>query len=115
MAGPIFELLHAQTGREASISAETRVRFGITRPEILIPLPTETRPSPPPPAGAPLQVGAQVRIVRPPYGGAVGAVTAIVPKAQRVASGARFQCAEVDLGGDTGKVFVPYVNLELLR
>jgi hypothetical protein len=115
MAGPIFELLHAQAGREASISAETRARFGVTRPEILIPLPTESRPSPPPPAGAPLKVGAQVRIVRPPYWGAVGTVTAIVPKAQRVASGARFQGAQVDLGGDTGKVFVPYVNLELLR
>lgn len=115
MAGPIFELLHAQAGREASISAETRVRFGVTRPEILIPLPTESRPSPPPPVGAPLKVGARVRIVRPPYWGAVGTVTAIVPRVQRVASGARLQVAEVDLGGDTGRVFAPYVNLELLR
>jgi len=115
MAGPIFELLHAQAGREASISAETRVRFGVTRPEILIPLPTESRPSPPPPVGAPLNVGARVRIVRPPHQSAVGTVTAIVPKAQRLDSGARLRGAEVDLGGDAGKVFAPYVNLELLR
>ncbi len=72
-------------------------------------------PSPPPPVGAPLNVGARVRIVRPPHLGAVGTVTAIVPKAQRVASGARLQGAQVELGGGTGKVFVPYVNLELLR
>jgi len=115
MAEPIFTLLHGQTGREASISAETRVRFGVTRPEILIPLPIESRPSPPPPAGAPLKVGARVRVVRPPYRGAVGVVSAIVPKAQRVESGARLRGAEIDLGGEIGAVFVPYVNLELLR
>lgn len=115
MAEPIFTLLRGQTGREASISAETRVRFGVTRPEILIPLPVESRPSPPPPAGAPLKVEARVRVVRPPNLGAVGVVSAIVPKAQRTESGARLRGAEVDLGGEIGTVFVPYVNLELLR
>ena len=115
MAEPIFQLLHGQAGREASISAETRVRFGVTRPEILIPLPTESRPSPPPPAGAPIKVGARVRVVRSPYLGAVGIVSAIVSRAQRIESGARLRGVEVDLGGDTGTVFVPYVNLELLR
>jgi hypothetical protein len=115
MAEPIFSLLRGQTGREACISAETRIRFGVKRPEILIPLPTELRPSPPPPAGAPLTVGARVRVVRPPHQGAVGVVSAIVPQAQRVDSGVRAHGAEVDLGGDTGTVFVPYVNLELLR
>jgi len=115
MAEPIFSLLHGQTGREASISAETRVRFGVMRPEILIPLPAESRLAPPPPPGAPLSVGARVRVVRPPYQGAVGTVTAIHSKAQRTESGARLRGAEVDLGGEVCAVFVPYVNLELLR
>jgi len=115
MAEPIFALLRGQTGREASINAVTRARFGVTRPEILIPLPVESRPSPPPPAGAPLKVGARVRVVRPPYLSAVGIVSAIVSKAQRIESGARLRGAEVDLGGEIGVVFVPYVNLELLR
>jgi len=114
MAAPIFQLLHTQTGREASISGETRARFGARRPEILIPLPTESRPSPPPPPGAPLTVGARVRVVRPPYLGAVGTVAAVVEKARRVDSGARAHGAEVNLE-NIGKVFVPYVNLELLR
>jgi hypothetical protein len=115
MAELIFSLLRGQSGREASISAETRVRFGVKRPEILIPLPVESRPSPPPPPGAPLAVGARVRVVRSPYLGAVGIVSAIVPSARRVDSGARVLGAEVDLGGEAGTVFVPYVNLELLR
>jgi len=115
MAEPVFQLLRGQTGREASISAETRVRFGVMRPEVLIPLPTESRPSPPPPPGAPLAEGARVRVVRPPYFGAVGVVSAVLEKSQRLESGARVHGAEVDLGGSTGTVFVPYVNLELLR
>jgi hypothetical protein len=104
MAEPIFTLLRGQSGREASISAETRVRFGAKRPEILIPLPVESRP-----------VGAKVRVVRPPYLGAVGAVVAVPASARRVDSGARIYGAEVDLGEEAGVVFVPYVNLELLR
>jgi len=115
MAEQIFSLLRGQTGREASISAETCARFGVKRPEILIPLPTETRPPLPPPPGAPLSIGARVRLVRPPYLGAVGVVSSIPTQAQRVDSGARVHGAEVELGGSTGTVFVPYVNLELLR
>lgn len=115
MAEPIFQLLRGQTGREASISGETRVRFGAIRPEILIPLPTESHPSPPPPPGAPLAIGAQVRVVRPPHLGAVGVVSAIVERARRVESGARVRGVQVNLGGNVGTVFVPYVNLELLR
>jgi len=115
MAEPIFQLLCGQTGREACISADTRVRYGVTRPEVLIPLPTELRPSPPPPPGTPLAEGALVRVVRPPYHGAVGVVTAVPGKSQRLESGARVYGAEVDLGGNAGTVFVPYVNLELLR
>jgi hypothetical protein len=56
-----------------------------------------------------------VRVVRSPYRGKVGVVSAIVSKMQRVASGARLRGAEIDLGGEIGTVFVPYVNLELLR
>jgi hypothetical protein len=115
MAEPIFSLLRGQTGREASISAETRARFGVKRPEILIPLPTETRPSLPPPPGAPLSIGARVRVVRPPYLGAVGVVSSIPTQAQRIDSGARVHGVEVELGGSAGAVFVPYVNVELLR
>ena len=115
MAEPLFSLLHGQTGREASISAETRVRFGVTRPEILIPLPSESRLAPPPPPGAPLSVGARVRVVRPPYLGAVGVIEEMVAKTRRVESGARVYGAEVRLGTAAETVFVPYANLELLR
>ena len=53
MAAPIFRLLKSNAGREVSISGVTRVRWGVQRPEILIPLPSESK-SEPPAFGTPL-------------------------------------------------------------
>jgi hypothetical protein len=60
-------------------------------------------------------VGARVRVVRPPYLGAVGVIEEMVAKTRRVESGARVYGAEVKLGAAAETVFVPYANLELLR
>lgn len=114
MAAPIFDLLKAHDGREVSISATTRTRWGVQRPEIVIPLPSETRPPMPPAVGAPLTVGARVRVVRGPNTGWVGTVEAIQPRAQRIETGSRVHGAEVRFGPGSS-VFVPFANLELLR
>ena len=114
MAAPIFELIRSQDGREVSISAETRTRWGVMRPEVLIPLPSDTRPPMPPAVGAPLTVGARVRVVRGPHIGVVGTVSAIPARAQRLDIGLRVHGAEVRLGPNSVE-FVPFANLELLR
>ncbi|HLF25462.1 MAG TPA: hypothetical protein VJG32_03930 [Anaerolineae bacterium] len=114
MAAPIFELIRSQEGREVSISAETRMRWGVVRPEILIPLPAETRPPLPPAVGSPLTVGARVRVVRGPYVGSVGTVSAIPSRAQRIETGTRVHGAEVRFSPSSA-AFVPFANLELLR
>lgn len=114
MAAPIFELIRSQEGREVSISAETRTRWGVTRPEILIPLPSDTRPPPPPAVGSPLTVGARVRVLRGPYRGKVGTVASIPVRAQRIEIGIRVHGADVRLASGM-TVFVPFANLELLR
>jgi len=114
MAAPIFDLLRSQDGREVSISAETRTRWGLVRPEVLIPLPSDTRPPMPPAVGAPLTVGARVRVVRGPHMGQVGTVSAIPGRAQRIEIGMRVHGAEVRFS-PTSTVFVPFANLELLR
>lgn len=114
MAAPIFELIQSQDGREVSINAETRTRWGLVRPEILIPLPTDTRPPMPPAVGAPLTVGARVRVVRGPHMGRVGTVSSIPARAQRIEIGTRVHGAEVRFGPASTE-FVPFANLELLR
>ncbi len=114
MATPIFDLIWSQAGREVSISAETRTRWGLVRPEIVIPLPAETRPPPPPAVGAPLTVGARVRVVRGPHRGQVGTVSEIPARAQRLEIGLRVHGAEVQFS-PASTAFVPFANLELLR
>ncbi|MDY7078133.1 MAG: hypothetical protein SXV54_14555, partial [Chloroflexota bacterium] len=114
MSTPIFRLLTTNDGREASISGRTQSRWPVMRPEIIIPLPAETLPPSQTQIGAPLVVGAQVRVMRAPYMGTVGTVTALPAYARRTETGARVHGAEVDLEQAT-TVFIPLANLEVLR
>jgi hypothetical protein len=114
MSAPIFHLLTTNDGREASISGRIRPRWGVIRPEIVIPLPAEAVPATQVEPGAALTVGTQVRVLRAPHIGKVGAVTALPTHPRRIETGGRVQGAEVDLGQET-PVCVPLANLEALR
>jgi len=114
MSTPIFRLLATHDGREASISGRMQPRWGIVRPEIIIPLPAGTLPPTQIQPGAPLTVGTRVRLVRAPYVGAVGTVVALPAHAHPIETGARVHGAQVDIGQEA-PVFVPLVNLEILR
>lgn len=114
MSRPIFNLLQSHAGREASLSALTQTRWGVMRPEILIPLPSDTKPAAPVALGTPLTIGARVRVVRGALQGATGLVATIPDRPIQIGSGARTYGAEVDLD-DVGRTFVPFANLEILR
>lgn len=113
MSPPIFKLLKTQGGREIAMSASTRSRWGVVRPEVVVPLPSDSRIEAPA-FGLPLAVGVRVRIVRGARQGEAGTVAAIPARPQVLESGARVRGAEIDLGDD-GKTFVPFANLEILR
>lgn len=114
MAAPTFKLLQSQSGREASISAITRTRWGVIRPEILIPLPADSKPTPPAAVATPVTTGIRVRVVRGAWQGATGVVSGSVDRPRQIESGARVHGVEVDLDR-VGRVFVPFANLEILR
>jgi hypothetical protein len=114
MSQHVFELLHSNLGREAMVSAETQSRWGIKRPEILIPLRSEDEMMAGDSAPAPLEVGNQVRVSRSPYLGAVGTVTHLPELPQPVQSGERLPVAEVDFS-DGEPALIPLANLELIR
>jgi hypothetical protein len=115
MSTPIFRLLTTNEGRETSISGRVQPRWNIVRPEIIVPLPAETLPSTPQrQPGAPLTVGARVRMVRAPHMGVVGTVVALPAHARRIETGAKVRGAEVDVG-QGAPIFVPLTNLEILR
>jgi hypothetical protein len=112
MAFPIFHLLHTNNGREATISGRTQPRWGAIRPEIVIPLPIGSA-SPPPPPGAPLAAGVQVRVIRGPAIGAVGTVRYLPAHPLALETGAKVWGAVVALEKGEDQ-FVPFFNLELL-
>lgn len=114
MARPIFKLLQSQSGREASISAVTRTRWGIARPEIIVPLPADSKPSVPANVGTPLATDMRVRVVRGPHQGDVGVVDVLPDQPRRIENGMRAYGAEVNLEA-AGNMFVPLANLEILR
>lgn len=114
MSRPIFKLLQSQAGREASISAATRTRWGVARPEILIPLPADTKPGLPAAIATPVAIGVRVRVVRGSLQGATGVVVGLNPHLQQIDSGAWVRGVDVDLE-TSGRTFVPFANLEILR
>jgi hypothetical protein len=114
MAEHVFSVLRSNAGREAMLSADTRTRWDIRRPEVVIPQRSEKEPSSEDLSPQPLKVGMQVRLLRAPYLGAVGNVTDLSTLPQVVESGARLPIAEVELE-DEGPVQVPLANLELIR
>jgi hypothetical protein len=118
LARPVYELLLAHHSHAAVISGASE--DGQSGPEVIIPLSgsaasgSETVPA----ARAlvvahPLEVGALVRLTRPPYLGLIGRVILLPTTPQETAIGTRALGAQVRLA-DGRQVFAPYVNLELL-
>jgi hypothetical protein len=113
MTRPAFSLLHSNTGRETMVSADTRTRWGATRPEIMIPLRAEEEMPGEDGKIEPLKVGDQVRALRAPYLGALGTVAGMPQQLQTLESGARTRAAAVDLE-DGEQALIPLANLELI-
>jgi hypothetical protein len=113
MNSAAYSLLTTNAGREAAIDARLGDPFSLQRPEIIIPLPA-TRKSELPEEVVALAAGTRVRILRPPYAGAVGVIRELPAKAVDYPSGLLARSALVELEG-TGTRSVPLANLEVLQ
>lgn len=113
ISAPIFDLLQAHEGEEASIRGTMEARGGAVRPEIIIYLPQatgeiviESRPE------FLLVEGSEARIIRGPHLGETGKVVSFPSYARKLETGDSFKGVEVRL--ESGEeVFVPWTNLEL--
>ena len=110
MAEPLFRLLSKQHGRAAVLSGSPL--DGSDTPELIIPgnvgddaLPVTPRL---------IEVGAEVRLTRPPFVGQIAHIVALHDEPQETAIGTFAEGAGVRLA-DGRTVFVPYANLELLQ
>jgi hypothetical protein len=116
MAERTFKLLASRKGEDAAVNGTTQIRAGVMRPEVVIPL-TEQQlvrePEAVPSIGY-LDVGMPVRIIRDPYFGLIGSVSALPPEPQVLASGSKARVLEVKL--ESGEaVIVPRANVELIE
>lgn len=116
MAARTFRLLKDQEGSEASVNGATQIRAGVMRPEILVPLTGASDGSAEHDGdgGGVLDFGTTVRIIRDPYFGAIGSVTALPAEPQVLGSGSKARVLEVDLV-EGGTVVVPRANVELIE
>lgn len=116
MAQRTFDLLSKSEGREASVNGATQIRAGVIRPEVVIPLePSEQamdhegvneRPG--------LEIGSPIRVIRDPYFGNLGKVTALPPELQMLESESMARVLEVEFAGGE-RATIPRANVESLE
>jgi hypothetical protein len=116
MAERTFKLLKAREGDEAAVSGATQIRAGVMRPEIVIPLSEAERAvvQEPRHTHGHLQIGTVVRIIRDPYFGQIGTVSALPPEPRVLESGSKARVLEVAFAS-SGRVVVPRANVELIE
>ena len=115
MARRTFELLASREGDDAAVNGATQIRAGVMRPEIVIPLKAGRHVGDV--AGAVmgrLEIGASVRVIRDPYFGLIGRVTALPPEPQTLQSGSKARVLEVTFESGEG-VIIPRANVELIE
>jgi hypothetical protein len=116
MAKRTYDLLASRAGADASVNGATQIRAGVMRPEILIPITDETkaRQARTRTADGMLDLGRPVRIIRDPYFGLIGSVSALPREPRALDSGSKARVLEVKL--DSGEsVVIPRANVELIE
>lgn len=116
MAERTFNLLNSRAGHIAAVNGATQIRAGVMRPEVIIPLTESELDQEPEPAHTMglLEPGRTIRIIRDPYFGLIGTVSALPPEPAVLGSGSKARVLEVKL--DSGEsVIVPRANVELIE
>ncbi len=114
MAHKTFDLLSSLKGLNGSINGATQIRAGVIRPEIIVPhrngasIAAEEATG-----GGELKIGSRIRIIREPYFGRLGAVTALPSELVKIETGALVRTLQATLD-DGDAVVVPRANVELV-
>jgi hypothetical protein len=117
MAEKTFGLLSSKSGMKTSISGATQIRAGVIRPEVVIPLDgtaAKDTSEGEVQASTGLSIGTPVRVIREPYFGAIGKVTALPPELQVLKSEAKVRVLEVEFE-DGSRAVIPRANVELIE
>lgn len=115
MAERTFHLFQSLAGKKASINGATQIRAGVIRPEVIVPLGDAT-PESDRTIGEEGQLGAgtPIRVIREPYFGILGNVTALPSELVQVESETWVRVLEAKLA-DGRTVTVPRANVEIIE
>ena len=116
MAARTFDLLRACEGRRVSVSGATQIRAGVQRPEIVAPLleATTDRDVREDASEGGLKAGDLVRVIRQPFFGRIGRVTALPPELMPLETEAKVRVLEVDFGNGS-RTLLPRANVEMIE
>ena len=107
-------LLKNNHGNEASVNGATQIRAGVIRPEIVIPINSESESEDSfskEPEG--IQEGSTVRVIRSPNFGKIGTVSSLPSELKKMESETMVRVAEISIDGiDT---LIPRANLEMVE
>jgi len=109
-----FNLLISHENERASVNGATQIRAGVIRPEVIIPLHGEGRPSGAATSTEGLVVGSPIRVIREPYFGLLGKVTALPSELEKIETEAKVRILEVELA-DGRKALLPRANVEMIE
>lgn len=114
MAERTFALLKEREGMKTSINGATQIRAGVVRPEIVIPLVTETENTDTDTPAGMLEVGSPVRVIREPHFGKLGRVTELPIELQKLETEAEVRVLQVEFE-DGEKTTLPRANVEAIE
>lgn len=115
MAARTFGLFIKMAGRECSLSGATQIRAGVQRPEVVVPIEFSdgavgaARAE----GGGELNIGTPIRVIRVPYFGMLGSVTALPPELVTLESGSHVRVLKAKLANGE-EVTVPRANVEII-
>ncbi len=116
MAEKTFSLLKSKEGMMACINGATQIRAGVIRPEVVIPFAGDVHKKEEAKEfeTVGLTQGYPVRVIREPYFGKLGKVSALPPELQKLESESSARVLEVKFADGT-KAIIPRANVEMLE
>jgi len=113
MSDRTFELLEKYKNSYCSINGATQIRAGVMRPEVIINLDFDIENINDNKDESLILVGSKVRIIRDPFFGLIGIVSALPSELVKMKTETMVRAAEVTLGDGTKKI-IPRANLEVI-
>lgn len=114
MADRTFDLLKERQGLKTSINGTTQIRAGVVRPEIVVPFESSEHLIEDAVIAGKLEIDTPIRVIREPYFGNLGRVTALPVELQQLETGAKVRILEIELE-DGAQITLPRANVEIIE